>query len=105
MNIISVEGDKIIVTITKNGPVVMSITSSRPRGLAIELIMGKSDTVGSLVTRHEKLSARETELAVVNPDLVGFVKSDEVSTPDVLWVDVREMNILDDDVLSSVDNT
>ena len=41
---------------------------------------------------------------MVNPDVVSLVKGDGVSTPDVLRVDVGDLNVLDNDVLGTVDN-
>jgi len=41
---------------------------------------------------------------VVNPDKVGLVKSDGITTPHVFVVDVRNLDVLDDDVLGAVDD-
>jgi hypothetical protein len=40
-------------------------------------------------------------LAVIDPDLVGSHQRDGVSTPDVLGVELGDVNVLDDDVLGA----
>lgn len=41
---------------------------------------------------------------MVDPDEVSVVDGDGVSTPDVLGVDIRDSDILDDDVLCATDD-
>lgn len=43
----------------------------------------------------------ETHSAVVNPDQVGAIQRDGITTPDVAGVDVRECNVLDNDVFNA----
>lgn len=39
-----------------------------------------------------------------DPDEVRLVEGDGVATPDVLWVKLGDVNVLNDDVLCSVGN-
>lgn len=45
-----------------------------------------------------------TYLDVINPDKVCTVQGDSITTPDVLRVEVRNVNILNDDVAGTADN-
>ena len=47
----------------------------------------------------------ETYGNMVDPDIVCFVQGDGVSSPDILRVDVGDLNVLQNDVLRSVDNS
>lgn len=42
---------------------------------------------------------------MVHPNQIRTVESDGVSAPDVLRVELRDVDVLDDDVLGSVGNT
>lgn len=42
---------------------------------------------------------------MVDPDEVSVIDGDGVSTPDVLGVDIRDSDVLNDDVLRAADNT
>ena len=42
---------------------------------------------------------------VIDPDIVCFVQGDGVSAPDILRVDVGDLDVLQNDVLSPVDNS
>lgn len=44
------------------------------------------------------LTADERGGNAVDPDQVGSVNGDGISSPDVLWVDVGDLDVLDDDV-------
>lgn len=43
-------------------------------------------------------------LDMINPDKVSTVQGDGISTPNVLRVQVRDMNILDNDVAGAADH-
>tara|TARA_R110002060_G_scaffold31524_6_gene42104 strand:- start:214 stop:534 length:321 start_codon:yes stop_codon:yes gene_type:complete len=35
---------------------------------------------------------------MIDPDIVGIRHADRVASPDILWVEVRDLDVLDDDV-------
>lgn len=63
MDVVALEGDQVVGTGEVEGPVVMPVASSRPRGGAVDLGVRDGDTVGSLVTQHDMLTANERGLA------------------------------------------
>ena len=40
---------------------------------------------------------------MIDPDIVGIRHADRVASPDILWVEVRDLDVLDDDVRLSLD--
>ena len=58
-----------------------------------------------VVSRDEHLAADQRDLDVVNPDLVGAIQGDSITTPDVLRVELRNVNVLDDDILHAAGQT
>ena len=41
---------------------------------------------------------------MINPDVVSLVESDAIATPDVLLIDIRDLDVLEDNVLSTVND-
>lgn len=58
-----------------------------------------------VVSRDEHLATDQRDLDVVNPDLVGAIQGDSITTPDVLWVELCDVDVLDDDVLGTAGQT
>lgn len=54
------------------------------------------------VSGNEHLTTNEVDLDVVNPDVVGAVEGDSVTTPDELGVELRDVDVLDNDVADTV---
>lgn len=54
-----------------------------------------------LISGDEHLATDQGDLDVVNPDLVGAIQTDSITTPDVLRVELRDVDVLDDDILST----
>ena len=50
-----------------------------------------------VVSRDEHLATDQRDLDVVNPDLVGAIQGHSITTPDVLWVELCDVDVLDDD--------
>lgn len=102
---------------------MVAIARGRPAGAAVEFAVRDSDTAacgnwlvcighgGSgtvltrVVSRDEHLAADQRDLDVVNPDLVGAIQGDSITTPDVLRVELRNVNVLDDDILNTAGQT
>lgn len=105
VNPVSREGIVILLTDEEHSPVVLSVATRRPRRLSIKLVVGDGDVSCSSPARDEHLATDEGELVVVDPDLVGAVEGDGIATPDVLRVQVGDVDVLDDDVLCSAADT
>lgn len=101
VNPVAREGVVILLTNKQHGPVVLSVAARRPRRLSVKLVVGDGDVSRGSPARDEHLSTDEGELVVVDPDLVGAVEGDGIATPDVLRVQVGDVDVLDDDVLCS----
>lgn len=83
---------------------MVTVTSCRPASLTVKLVVGQSNAVGGSLAGDEHLTTDQGELAVVDPDQVGSSKSESITTPDVLRVKLSDVNILDDNVLSTIGN-
>jgi hypothetical protein len=86
VDVVAIEGDQVVVTVAENGPVVTAIAGGGPAGLTIEFVVGNGHTAGGIVARDEELTADKGEFVMVDPNLVGPIKGDGISTPDVFWV-------------------
>lgn len=51
------------------------------------------------------LTADEGGLDVIDPDEISSGEGDGISSPDVLWVELGNVDVLDDDVLGSIGNS
>jgi hypothetical protein len=95
----------IVRTKEEDAPVMVGVTASRPVAVTIDLVVGDRNTTTSLGTKNDMLTANEGGRAMVNPNIVGSVKSDSITTPDNVRVEVRNMNVLDDNVLDTIGKT
>jgi hypothetical protein len=82
---------------------VVAIAGSRPRSRSVDLVVGDSDTVAGIVTKNNVLAADQRRSDVIDPYQIDVVNGDSITTPDVLGVEVRDVNVLDDDVLHTGD--
>jgi hypothetical protein len=124
VDIVALQGDLVVGAGGVERPVVMAITSRGILGLAIEFVVGNCDAVRCGFTEDDHLAADHGELAVIyrgsvcelasrgtywvrltNPDLVRSGNCDSVTTPDVLRVEVCDMDVLNDHVLRAVGDT
>lgn len=87
-----------------HGPVVVTVTGGRPRGVTIDVVVANGDTVAGLGAEDNVLTTNERGGAVVDPDEIGVVDGDSITTPDVLRVQVGNVNILDNNVLGTADH-
>lgn len=67
---------------------MLAVATGRPFRVAVKLGVGDSYLAGSSPTRDDELAADEGDLDVVDPDLVGTVKSDRIASPDILRVEI-----------------
>lgn len=57
------------------------------------------------VSGNKVLTADQRGLDVVNPDEVSAIQSNSIATPDVLGIQLRNVDILDDNVACTIANT
>lgn len=142
VDVVALHGDQVGVTIEVDAPVVVAIAGGGVVGDTVNVVVGERDAVvgaGSkdvvlatdagglsyvnsmLLKYNVELNKMKTYSNMVDPDQVAVIKSNSITTPDVLRVDVgnrdvpdfvreqipndTEHNLLDDDVLSTADNT
>jgi hypothetical protein len=84
---------------------VVAVAASTPVAITIDLVVGDRNTATSLSTKNNMLAANKGGCAMVNPNVIGSVKSDSIATPDKVRVKVRNMNVLDDNVLNTIGKT
>ncbi len=99
VDVVALEGDHVVAAGEVHAPVVVAVAGSRPRGGTVNLAVGDGDTAGSIVAEDNVLTGNQVGGNVINPDHVGAVNGDGITTPDVLRVDLSETNVLDNDVL------
>ena len=93
MDVVSLHRDQVIRACEIDSPIVMAVTSGTPRSNAIELSVGDGNTVGCCSTGDEHLASNEGDLAVVDPDEIAACNGNGVATPDVLWIEVGDVNV------------
>jgi hypothetical protein len=81
---------------------VVVVASCGPRGRAIKLRVGDRDPVRGLRTGNEHLTTDEGDLDVVDPDKIGASEGDSISSPNILWVEFSDVDVLDDHILGAV---
>lgn len=99
-------------------PVVVAIAGGGPAGLAVKFRVGDGDRTAwvlvsidlwrddegiltSLITRDEHLTTNEVDLDVINPDVVGTIESNGITTPDELRVQLSDVNVLNDNIANT----
>jgi hypothetical protein len=95
----------IIGTKEENTPVVIAVAASRPVAVTVDLIVSDGNTTTSLGTENNMLATNKGCRAVVDPNIIGSVKSDSIATPDKVRVKIGNMNVLDDNVLDTIGET
>ncbi|KFY13018.1 hypothetical protein V492_03540 [Pseudogymnoascus sp. VKM F-4246] len=102
VDVVPLHGNQIIRTRQVNSPVMMSITRCAPARRAIKLAVGERHAVRCRFASDEHLAAHERHLDVVDPDEIGARERDGVAAPDVLRVEVRDVDVLDNHILGSI---
>jgi len=86
-----------------HGPVLVTVTSSRPLTLSVDVVVGDGDTVGSAGSENNVLAADVGGSNVINPDEVRAINLNGITTPNVLRVELSDVDVLNDDVLGTLD--
>ena len=93
VDVVTLHGDHIVGTIEIDTPVVVSVTSGRVIRDTVDVVVGESNTVGSERTKNDVLTGNVVSGDVINPDHVGAVDGNGVSSPDVLRVDLFDLDV------------
>lgn len=104
VDVVVLEGDEIVGASKVETPVVVVVAASRPAGGTVDLAVGDGDTVAGVVSEDNVLTTDERSGNMVNPDVVSVVEGNGITTPDVLRVELSDVNVLDDDVLGTNDS-
>jgi hypothetical protein len=98
-------GEKTYVAGTSevHGPVLVTVASSRPLAVTVNVRVGDGNSVVGVGSEDNVLTTDLGGSNVINPDEIGTIKSHGVATPNVLRVQFGDMDVLDDDVLGSLD--
>lgn len=97
---------------------MVAVAGGRPAGLAVEFRVGDGDCAAwvlvsidlwiedegiltRLVTRDEHLTTNKVDLDVINPDVVGTIKGNSITTPDELRVQLGDVNVLNDNIANT----
>lgn len=99
------EGDLVAVAEEEHRPVVLVVARGAPAGLAVQLRVGDAHASCGFIAGDEHLAADERDLDMVQPDEVAAGHLEGVSAPDVLRVEFRDVDVLEDDVLCPTDET
>lgn len=83
---------------------MLAVTTRRPVRDTIKLIVRDSDMAGSSPTRNDKLPPDKRELVMIDPDLVTVVEGNSITAPNVLWVELRNVDVLDDHITCAASN-
>jgi hypothetical protein len=98
-------GDQVVAAGDVDSPVVVVVAGCRPAGVTINLRVGDGDTVGGTIAKDNVLAADEGGLDVVNPNEVAAVEGNSITTPDILRVQVGDVDVLNNDVLHAAGDT
>lgn len=93
VDVVTLHGDHIVGTIEVDTPVVVSVTSGRVIRDTVDVVVGESDTVGSERTKNDVLTGDVVSGNVINPDHISIVDSNSVTSPDVLRVDLFDLDV------------
>lgn len=102
VNIVPLESNLVLCTVEQQSPVMFIIASRRPGCSPVVLVVSDRDAAGSDISSYQHLSANKREFAVVDPDLVGAYERDRVTSPNVLRVEIRDVDVLDNHICGAV---
>lgn len=102
VHVVVLEGDLVTTTSEVQVPVVVAVAGSRVCGFTVDVGVGDADTARGVLAQDDVLTADLVGGHMVDPDQVRAGQSDGVTTPDVLGVQFRDADVLDDDVLDAV---
>ena len=105
VDVVTLHGDEVARAVKVDTPVVVAVTGGGVVAGAVDEAVGDGHALGGVGTKDNVLATDAGGGDVVNPDHVGAVDGDGITTPDVLRVDLGSTDVLDDDVLNAASHT
>lgn len=93
VDIVALQGDHVAGSIEINAPVCVAVTGSRVVSQTVDVVVGDRDTVVGISSKDDVLAANASGGHVIDPDHIDIVKSDSITTPDVLFVNVGDGDV------------
>jgi hypothetical protein len=93
VDVVTLHGDEIAGSVEVDTPVVVAVTGGRVVAGAVDEAVGDGHALGGAGAEDDVLASDAGGGDVVDPDHVGVVESDGISTPDILGVDVGDGDI------------
>lgn len=93
VDVVALQGDEIAGSVEVDTPVVVAVAGGGVVTDTVDEAVGDGHTLGGIGTEDNVLAADTGGGDVVNPDHVGVVDGDSITSPDVLGVDVSEGDI------------
>lgn len=81
MDVTVAQGNVVLVSEKKHGPIVITVARSGPRSLAIELVVGDRDLASRIVSSDNHLAANQIEFVVVDPDIISANELNRIAAP------------------------
>lgn len=102
VNVVTLHGDLVIGSEKQKSPVVVVVATRAPARVPIDFRVGNSDATTGCVACDNVLATDQRGFHVVDPHEISAGERDGITTPDVLWVELCDVNVLDDDVFCVV---
>lgn len=83
VDVVTLHGDHVVGSIKVDSPVVVTIISSRVIRETVDVVIGESNTVANERTENDVLTGNVVSGDMVNPDHIGVISGDSVTSPDV----------------------
>lgn len=93
VDVVTLHGDEVARAVKVDTPVVVAVTGGGVVAGAVDEAVGDGHALGGVGAEDDVLATDAGGGDVVNPDHVGVVEGDGVSTPDVLGVDVGDGDV------------
>lgn len=122
VDVVALHGDEIAGSVEVDSPVVVTVAGGGVVADTVDEVVGQGHALGGIGTEDDVLASNAGGGNVVNPDHVGVVDGDGITSPHVLGVDIGEgdvplwlvraccgsgiprAHLLDDDVAGTADD-
>lgn len=118
VDVVALHGDHVVGAGEVDGPIVVTVAGGAPGGRTVNLAVGDSHAVACFFSKDDVLAADFGSLKLVsisvrllsntntysnsvNPDHVGAVERDSITAPDVVRVQLGNLDVLDDNVVGA----
>jgi len=93
VDVVSFHGDQVVGAIEVDAPVVVAIAGCGVGSDAVDVVVGESHAVRGAGSEDDVLTGDQGSGNVVDPDHVGVVDGDGVTSPDILGVDLGDEDV------------